>query len=166
MIETQRFILRPLCVNDVTDQYFSWLQDIAAQRFIINASLQKNLDDLRTYVAERESRDDILFLGIFTRSGDHIGNLKYEAINIETGSTIMGILIGETSWRGKGVALEVINASAIWLKSNKNIKRIELGVNMQNQAGIKAYKKLGFVEKKDDWAKDNLSQCVAMVWDL
>lgn len=166
LIKTPRFLLRPLCVADVTDKYFGWIQDTVVQRFIVTASLQGSLEDLRVYVAEREMREDVLFLGIYTSSGEHIGNLKYEPMDVKLGIAVMGILIGEKSWRGKGVAYEVISASAMWLKLNKNIKRIELGVNIHNQSAIAVYKKLGFIEIKVDSNSNNFSQVISMIWDI
>jgi len=42
-----------------------------------------------------------LFLGIYTlESQEHIGNIKYEPIDLKCGIAIMGILIGEDKWKG------------------------------------------------------------------
>ena len=115
-ILTNRFILRPLGVADVSDRYAGWLSDQATSQYI---SAKLNLADLRQYVLEHSARDDVLFLGIFEKgSGLHIGNIKYEPVNTELGYAIMGILIGEPEWRGKGAAGEVLLASAKWLKLN------------------------------------------------
>ena len=49
------------------------------------ARLKTNADinKLRQYVKEREDREDVLFLGIFTDSGQHIGNIKMETITLK-----------------------------------------------------------------------------------
>ena len=57
----------------------------------------------------------------------------------------MGILIGDPDFRGKGVAAEVVFASAKWLKEHRSIRQILLGVNIENLPAIQAYKKIGFV---------------------
>jgi ribosomal-protein-alanine N-acetyltransferase len=56
----------------------------------------------------------------------------------------MGILIWNKEYRGKGVTPEVLNASTFWLKQNKNIKHIVLGVDVENHTAINAYEKVGF----------------------
>lgn len=102
--------------------------------------------DLQDYVAQRIGRADVLFLGIFDKcSGIHIGNIKYEPVLPAQGSAVMGILIGDPTFRGKGVFSEVFGASAAWLKKERRITRIHLGVEKANLAAIKAYQNAGFL---------------------
>ena len=141
-ITTDRFVLRELSEADASDTYLSWFDDQVTKQFI-QYSAQKH-QDLKNYIAEKLAADDCLFLGIFTHEGDHIGNIKYEPINLDAKSAMMGILIGETAWRGKGVAKEVIGASGKYLKQIKQIRYIDLGVELDNFPAIAAYEKLGF----------------------
>lgn len=147
MIDTPRFTLRPLTVVDISTRYLSWLSDERVLRFINGATGDNHLDELKSYVAQREGRDDVVFFGIFTHAGEHIGNIKYEPVDAERGAAVMGILVGEVAWRGRGVAGEVIHASAMWLRNNRGIRVIALGVDRNNLAGIRAYEKLGFTEE-------------------
>ena len=97
-IETPRFRLRELTLEDVTDRYLGWLREAEAARHIASARRTQTLSDLMAYVAARLGRDDVLFLGIFDRAtGEHIGNLKYQPVNAREGYAIMGILIWRTS---------------------------------------------------------------------
>ena len=166
MIITPRFILRPLSISDVSGRYLSWLSEGSVRRFIKATNAKGGLGELREYVAQREGRDDVIFLGIFTPNGEHIGNVKYEPIDYKLGSAVMGILVGEVSWRGKGVAGEVINASAKWLKRRRGIKSIALGVDFENLPAILAYRKLGFVIEKTPLIPDSKVGVCTMVWHL
>jgi len=56
----------------------------------------------------------------------------------------MGILIGEPDWRGRGVAREVIAASARWLHEHRGVSRVLLGVEKENEAALAAYLRAGF----------------------
>lgn len=147
-IVTERFLLRPLAEHDVSQRYLGWLSDLEARKFITAAAATtQKLSDLRQYVLERIGRNDILFLGIFEKAnGLHIGNIKYEPVNSVLGYAIMGILIGDSAYRGKGVTAEVLKASGKWLKENRKISQILLGVSKANHAAIRAYEKTGFVE--------------------
>lgn len=166
-IFTNRFVLRPLNVGDVTDRYIGWLKDQAAQQYINAAVLQPDITWLRQYVLERSGRDDVVFLGIFKKENRlHIGNIKYEPVNSELGYAIMGLFIGETDWRGRGVATEVILASAEWLRLHRNIKQILLGVNRTNTAAILAYQKVGFVAEPTKFAQVLPPEYMTMVWHL
>lgn len=166
-IATARFLLRPLTEHDVTERYLGWLRDAESRKFIIAAARTEGLLDLEQYVRDRSGRDDIFFLGIFEKTnGLHIGNIKYEPVNSVLGYAIMGILIGEPDWRGKGVAAEVLAATAKWLHQHRNIREIALGVDRTNIAAIGAYSKVGFVEESTDFIPDVLPQHMAMVWHL
>jgi len=145
IINTERFQLKSLTTENVTEQYLSWFSGSEeVVEYIAYAKTNADINKLRQYVKEREDREDVLFLGIFTDSGQHIGNIKYEPINLKDKSATMGILIGDQEWRGKGVATEVIKDSSKYLKENYNIKYIDLGVNKDNIAAVSAYKKMKF----------------------
>ena len=153
VINTERFQLKTLTVDDATEEYLSWFSSSKeVGEYIAYAKTNADINKLRQYVKEREDREDVLFLGIFTDSGQHIGNIKYEPINLKDKSATMGILIGNKEWRGKGVATEVIKDSGKYLKKNYKIKYIDLGVNKDNIAAVSAYKKMKFkVIKKTDF---------------
>ena len=153
VINTERFQLKTLTVDDATEEYLSWFSSSKeVGEYIAYAKTNADINKLRQYVKEREDREDVLFLGIFTDSGQHIGNIKYEPINLKDKSATMGILIGNKEWRGKGVATEVIKDSGKYLKENYKIKYIDLGVNKDNIAAVSAYKKMKFkVIKKTDF---------------
>ncbi len=163
-ISTHRFTLKSLYLADVTQRYADWLSDSSINQFI---SSRLSLEDLQRYVLERTNRDDVLFLGIFNKvDGLHIGNIKYEPINTLQQYAIMGILIGDSEWRGKGVAGEVILASADWLHKNKSINHFVLGVSKTNSAAIRAYQKIGFIEKSSKYLPDQEIENTTMILDL
>lgn len=142
-ISTQRFMLRELTVADVTERYRDWLLEPEAKKNI--SATTDSLSELVQYVADRTQREDVLFLGIFDLlSGLHVGNLKYEPVNTELGYAIVGVLIGEVEYRGRGVATEVLVASTAWLKENRQINQFLLGVWKANLAAVRAYEKAGF----------------------
>lgn len=134
--------------EDVSEGYVNWFSDQAASQYISAAASRPDINALREYVRERIGRNDLVFLGIFEKkSGLHIGNIKFEPIDVIEGYAIMGLLVGESSWRGQGVATEVIKASAEWLSLHMNISQIVLGVSRDNVAAIRAYEKAGFVQE-------------------
>ena len=164
IISTNRFILKPLKVDDVTERYARWLSDQATSKYI---SARLSFEDLQKYVYDRTNKEDVLFLGIFDKiTGLHIGNIKYEPINSKLRYAIMGILIGEAEWRGKGVATEVLLASAEWLCNNRNIQQIILSVSRSHTAAIKAYKKVGFVQRASECILNVSDENLTMVLDL
>ena len=158
-IKTQRFLLRQLITDDISDRYLSWLNK-EENPYIEYCKNHSTMEELKVYVSERERKRDVLFLGIFTKKKKHIGNIKYEPIDLKRKTATMGILIGDKDWRGKGVATEVIKASAHYLNSIYGVTTIFLGVNPNHQVAVSVYKKIGFKFKGHD--KNNTK----MIWQL
>lgn len=166
-IATERFVLRPLTENDATERYLSWLQDSDALKFISSAAHTQRLSDLQQYVRERAAREDVLFLGIFDQqTRQHVGNIKYEPVDSVRGYAIMGILIGDPVYRGRGVTSEVLTATAKWLKVHRKIQSIVLGVSKDNYAAIKAYERVGFVVAETPYLTVPIDRVYSMVWML
>lgn len=166
-ITTERLVLRELTVDDVSPRYLAWFSDPAAAKYIAAAAHTRVLEDLRAFVQARTSRDDVLFLGIFdAATGAHLGNIKYEPVDTIAGYAIMGILIGEPEYRGRGVAPEALMASARWLQAHRSIRQIVLGVQAQNTAAIRAYERVGFVVEDTPHIAEPHPDSLTMVWHL
>ena len=166
-IDTERFHLRELGVDDATERYLGWFGDSAAVKYISAAAATEQRSDLQEYVRRRMVRDDVLFLGIFDReTGLHVGNIKYEPVSTSDGYAIMGVLIGEPEYRGRGVTPEVLLASAIWLKEHRRIRQIVLGVHAENTAAIRAYERVGFVVEETPHVQGPHPDSLTMVWHL
>lgn len=164
-IQTSRFMLRELSEADVTVEYLRWLDDAGARRFIQSAAGTRTLDDLRNYVCARTCRDDVLFLGIFdVGSGAHLGNIKFEPLDSARGYAVMGILVGDAAYRGKGVAREVLGAMGEWLKQHRGIGEIVLGVDKRNTDAVRAYEKTGFRVEASAHLVPSSDDVLVMVW--
>jgi aryl-alcohol dehydrogenase-like predicted oxidoreductase/RimJ/RimL family protein N-acetyltransferase len=164
MIKSERFLIRPLKPDDVTQTYLGWFNDHTVKRYITTAFSTQSIQCLREFVTTRMSREDVLFLGIFViESGAHIGNIKFEPINIKTKSAVMGILIGDKGWRARGVSPEVLDACINWLYLNRGIETVILGVDKENSAAIRAYKKAGFVTEPPQGVGNTQNSTTRMV---
>ena len=145
-LTTDRFLIRVLTEDDVTDAYLAWFDDQAVLPYIKAASSRQSLDSLRAFVRQKELSPTALLLGLFTRdSALHVGNLKFEPIDRASGSAIMGVLIGSAPWRHAGAFRETFQAAAASLRDLVGIHTFWLGVANSNPAAIAAYKKTGFV---------------------
>jgi RimJ/RimL family protein N-acetyltransferase len=166
-IRTPRFRLRELTVEDATDRYLAWFRDPQAAQYITAAPDTTALADLRQYLSERVDRDDVLFLGIFDQSTSlHIGNIKYEPVSSLEGYAVMGILIGDPAWRGRGVAGEVLEASGRWLRQHCGILQIVLGVSASHANAIRTYESAGFVIEATPYISVPHRETLTMVWRL
>lgn len=167
VVETNRFFLRELTTDDASERYLGWLSEPEARKWIVGANSARRLSDLKSYIFDRIDRPEVLFLGIFDMTnGIHIGNIKYEPIDSGAGLAVMGVLIGDAAYRGKGVVAEVLVASANWLRSHRQIREIWLGVDKQNTSAIRAYEKVGFSVADVSRIPPVSGTADAMVWKI
>ena len=166
-IKSERFILRELKVSDANDRYLSWVNNLGVAQYIDYAKQKNEMKDLRSYIRDKSNKENILLLGIFTREGgEHIGNIKYEPIDCQNKYAVMGILIGEEEWRGKGVAPEVIIESSMWLSRKRGVRQIMLNVDVGNAGAIRAYRKVGFIFQDTQYISTSDQTMLTMVWDI
>lgn len=168
LIYTKRFLLKPLKPKHASKRYLAWLKDGVTIRYISAAKKTRRIRDLKIYIRKFSNRKDCMFLRILTKkAGHHIGNIKYHPIDFTRKTAVMGMLVGEPTWRGKGVAKEVIEATAKYLQSVIRIRKIYLGVQKNNLPAIRAYRKVGFksVGRWEDDSKPNREQKI-LSWTI
>ena len=168
VFKTRRFVLKPLLPRHASQKYLAWLQDSAASRYISAAKKTRKIQDLKNYIRKFSRRKNCIFLRILTKkTNHHIGNIKYEPIDLDRKTAVMGILIGEPAWRGKGVAREVLKTTAKHLQAAGKIRKIYLGVKKDNLPAIRAYQKVGFkgVDRWENRRRPLKGQKI-MVWNL
>jgi|LakMenEpi03Aug12_release.lakeMendotaPanAssembly.Ray.scaffolds.fasta_scaffold807295_2 ribosomal-protein-alanine N-acetyltransferase len=146
-LETNRFLLKSLSpAQDSFENYLSWMRNDKSNPFIQGVNVDLSKQDLVDYVSEKNISETALLLGIFLiPSNTHIGNIKLEPI-LPLKSATIGILIGEESWRGKGVGFEVISRVLEFCFIDLELEFVELGVNRNNLRAINLYTRLGFIE--------------------
>ena len=145
VIKSERCYLRKLSVSDDLTSYLYWMQTPSNNPFILSAALGYDLNQLKNFINTCNNRSDVELFGVFTNKDNlHIGNIKFDEINLLNKSATFGILIGDKNFRGKGFAREAIIASVSWLKDNYEIETIKLGVDHENISALNLYLKLGF----------------------
>lgn len=143
-LDTDRFTVRTLKPSDVGEAYAAWFNDPIVQQFITWRPKGEPIAELRAFVAGHDTRSDSLLLGIFDAEGRHVANLKYEPIDLRQGTAVLGVLIGDAAWRGRGLFGEVFTATAKLLQRRFGIRRVLLGVDGENTAALAAYERAGF----------------------
>lgn len=144
---SERLKLRPLEPRDATQRYLDWFDDGDTRKFIVAARQQQSIDSLLTFIDTNRNSDRSLLLGIFDRSNHlHIGNIKFEPVDVLTGRTVLGILIGDTGWRNRGAFPEAFEISSRWLFGNFGISQFWLALDGVNLAALRSYSRAGFVE--------------------
>ena len=159
---TKRFRLRILNLNDVGPHYVSWLNDPEVNRYLESRYHSHTIDTTIKYVNECHNDPQIFSFAIFERNSDlHIGNIKIVICDEEKKVGQIGILIGEKSYWGQGVATEVIKALLNFGFEILNLREIVAGCYRSNVASLKAFIKSGFSIRdlcKDSHQLDGVSE--------
>jgi RimJ/RimL family protein N-acetyltransferase len=126
------------------DLYVSWLQNVQDNRFIEAVRKDYSKFDLQKYLDARVNNPEVKFWGIFLESNKFIGTIKLEPINWENQTAWLGMMIGDSSERGKGYGSKALNLVLDYAESVLLLKDIFLGVHKDNTPAIRIYKKYGF----------------------
>ena len=146
---TPAYVLRSIDSNqDDLSGYLSWMQDVKSNPFIQSVRADYGLNDLIHYIEEKNVASNAILLGIFfAENGKHIGNIKFEPILFADRKAVLGLLIGDTEFRGIGVGTEILPYVFSKLYIEYGIEFVELGVDIDNNAAISLYQKMGFSVK-------------------
>ena len=162
-ISSEHFILKSLDpkVHDLSN-YLSWMRNTNSNIYIQGVSKNYSSEELIRYITEKNNSWTALLLGIFTKSDfHHIGNIKLEPIVTKKSATI-GILIGEESWRGKGVGFEVIARLLEYSFNDLELEIVELGVSKRNLKALSLYTRLGFKENvQNQTSQDSMTMSIS-----
>lgn len=145
-IQSSRIVLRCLSDTDVTETYLGWLHDSSVNQFLeLRFAPPGTLSALRKFIKKVNQSDDELLFGIFLREGPtHIGNIKLGPINFPHSRAHIGIMIGEKSYWGRGLATEAIVLLSGLATSGLGLSRIYAGCYESNVGSRRAFERAGF----------------------
>ena len=126
------------------DLYLSWLQNVQDNRYIEAVRKDYSKFDLQEYLESRVNNPEVKFWGIFLESNKFIGTIKLEPINRKNQTAWLGMMIGDSSERGKGYGSQALNLVLDYAENVLLLEDIFLGVHTNNEPAISIYKKSGF----------------------
>jgi RimJ/RimL family protein N-acetyltransferase len=101
-IDCGKYILRTVSVEDATERWAHWMEDVEASEMLNAARKAMTKEDLIAYIKGFDQRTRIL-IGIFDKkSGLLLGFLRND-VNFETGQFLVSMIIGEPEYRNSGV---------------------------------------------------------------
>ena len=144
----EKIILRPITVEDATEEYVGWLNDPEVNQFLESRFQTHTLETLRQYITDRNADPNTYFFAMVRKdNGKTIGSIKLGpvAINHERGE--IGIMIGDKDSWGQGFASEAIKLISDFGFNSLNLHKIIAGVYAENTGSRKAFLKNGFTEE-------------------
>jgi len=139
----EMFVLKP---TDVTHNYVSWLNNPDVNCYLESRFSTHTIESTQKFVEQCLADQSTLFLGIrYLRSGqEHVGNVKISPIDQHHKLGEIGILIGESSVWGKGIASKAISMIIEIAREELGLRKLTAGCYASNLGSKKAFLKAGF----------------------
>lgn len=142
-LHSERLILKPADLSLVSQNYLSWLKDYDVTKYM-ESPQDISMDALKKYVNDKIVSNTYFWFIFSVETNQNIGNIKLEPINNYHRTGTLGIMIGDKNYWNKGFGKEAIKTLLDYSFQELNLRKINLGVVLDNLYAVKLYKKLGF----------------------
>lgn len=141
----QRVYLRGLEREDLTGEYFQWLNDYEVTRYLQSGRTPNTSEAMeKYYLSMTNSPNDAIFAIIEKKTDRHIGNTKLGTIDWIHRIADFGLMIGARDCWGQGYGTEAARLILDYGFHRLNLHKIILGVAADHIAAIRSYEKAGF----------------------
>ena len=131
--------------------YASWLRNPEIVKTLnLPSYLESPIseDDVRDYYCNMiSSPTDFFFAVLLNENGRFIGTAKAGHIDFFAGHADIGVMIGEKSLWGMGIATDCLRALARYMFGEIDLRRLTAGVMASNPSMVRVFEKLGFQQE-------------------
>ncbi len=144
-IETERYILRSFKEEDA-HLWQVWDVDPEVQAHMPEpVNMPQDIERQYAYKTECESDPEGYYWSIEKKEGETIGTVALTDVNAHHKITDLGIVIGDKTYWGKGVATEVVSVLTRYAFQNLGIQRVSAEVEEGNIPMQKVFEAVGFL---------------------
>jgi RimJ/RimL family protein N-acetyltransferase len=142
MIQGTKTCLRALEQDDLP-HFVHWINDPETRRFMAMRFPLSMTEEENWWEGFVTRQHDYIF-AIEADDGTYIGNIGLHGIERENRRALLGIIIGEKAYWGRGYGTDAIQAMLGWAFDYMNFNRVALTVYAYNERAIGCYLKCGF----------------------
>ena len=140
-----KFSLIPFKEEHISDTYIGWLNNPEVNRFLEVRFVHQTRETVLAYVRSFYGDLEKYMWGIYPNStSDLIGTITLYDINRHHGRGVIGLMIGEKEYWGKGCGTEAIKLVVDYAFQRLNLHKVWAGVVAVNQGSVEAFQKAGF----------------------
>jgi RimJ/RimL family protein N-acetyltransferase len=147
LIKGDLIYLRPVNEDDLSGNYMRWLNDKEVTRFMAFGNSPITLGSMKDYLNKLRNDNNLLLAVIMADGDQHVGNIRIGPIDEYNKRSDIGIMIGDRSVLGKGIAASAMRLALNYSFNALNLRRITLGVFSENIKAIKLFESLGFARE-------------------
>ena len=144
MLHGELVRLRPIEREDLPN-YLRWINDPDVLAYF-GTYLPYNMVKEESWF-ERMNQDASVLNFAIEYEGQHVGGCGFVNINHRHQSSEVGLFIGEKSFWDKGLGQDTLRVMLDYGFDFLNLHRIYLRVFVENERGVHAYEKVGFVHE-------------------
>lgn len=144
-LEGKRIYLSPMNKDDI-EIFTKWLNDSKVTDNINATTKLTTLETENNWFDNLKNSKDYVFSIVTQKEDKLIGNCSINKIDNISGTTELGIMIGEEENRSKGYGFETLRLLLDYCFNQLNMHNVCLRVLSINERAIKCYKKVGFKE--------------------
>lgn len=141
MIETKRFILRPMTEKDINPDYISWWNAADIQAGMNMPARQWQRFHALRHIRRFNNRDSFHF-GIFHKGGPLLGFFAV-FLNFNQQTATVNIMVGNKQYWGKKIPDETAPAVFDFIFSHQDIVKIKTETIGSNRSSIACQKRVG-----------------------
>ncbi|MGP1458716.1 MAG: GNAT family N-acetyltransferase [Treponema sp.] len=140
-LETERLILRPLCLSDYKAA-FKWCGDVRVNKFMMYG-LYASEDDVKKWLESPDDDETQITYGFLPKDGDEVIGCGGMTRQNDGGLWSVGYNLRFDDWN-KGYATEALAKIIEYAREARRIKALEGTVAVENAASRRVLEKLGF----------------------
>lgn len=145
VLESDIFYLRRISIEDCDKNYLNWMNDPEINKYLESRFMTHTIDSLKDFVTSMNNSDNnVLFAIIDKESDTHIGNIKLGNIHPIHKYADIGLIIGDKTYWGRGIATNAIKLVSEYAFDELNLRKVFAGVYENNIGSIRAFEKCGF----------------------
>lgn len=142
-------ILSPLGDEDYIS-YAEWMNDFDTTKYVGRNDKAVSYSEQKEWVDHQHSNTKSIF-GIWVQPKEGqpklIGNCSLTIVSSNAQTAVLGIIIGNHTFRGQGIGSAVVGLLLHFAFMDLNLHSVNLSVVEENESAIKCYKKNGFVSQ-------------------
>ncbi len=140
--------LRALEIEDINNNYLEWINDSKSSPFLLSSRRKVSLEDLKKYYEMHvNNTNNYLFAICDKATNSHIGNARLYDIDTFDSNGVFGWLIGDVSYRGRGLGTESLIQLFKFGFQDLNLNRIYGKVALSNLAALRSCEKAGLIQE-------------------
>jgi RimJ/RimL family protein N-acetyltransferase len=132
--------------DDVSEEYVAWLNDSTVNRYLESRFVHHTLESTRRFVRDVVQSEDSVLFGIrYVPDARHVGNIKLGPIDRHHRRAEIGLLIGDRTLWGRGIAACAIELATRYAFESLGLVKVTAGCYASNVGSRRAFEKAGFV---------------------